>query len=322
LDGSVVEAAASRHRTLSLPQAREQRAKAEQALAEEYDSETAARWEQLQSAVEVLEARTAVRQQQYKNTSAVRVSLSDLEAYVQPDKTGKVCPSFRPAILAEQHRLIVGQDVHPSSEVEAAKKPLQDFQKLYGHKIELTLADTLFCNFESLNELSAASEEVLCPPKQPSRKPFRLPMLNGHFDKTAFHFDEETGEITCPQGRRMKQVGTRKVDGQQVTTYRGVGCGTCPSRKLCTEGKGGRSLKWYEVDTVKHAMRKQLREPEGKAAYARRAQLVELPLANLKQRFGCIRFARRGLRKVRMEFALWCLSYNLWQTMNLLARAA
>lgn len=294
----------------------------EEQLQEDYSPELQTRWLKLQSAIEVLREREALRKQGRREIGrSVQVVCSDVEAVVQPDKTGKVCPSYHANMLVEQHLLIVGQDVAPSSELHAMQKPLAEFQQVYGEKVPLLLMDTHYSNFESLKAAASASEDVLCPPREPERKPFELPMARGLYAKSAFSYDPKTKTLVCPQGRTMTVRQAAVEDGQQVMIFAGVGCANCPVRGQCTKAKT-RQVKTYEVDAEKQRMRERLKDPGTRARYALRGQIVELALAQLKATWGVVRFRRRGLRKVRMEFGLWCLVYNLWKTMRLLAAEA
>jgi transposase len=58
-------------------------------------------------------------------------------------------------------------------------------------------------------------------------------------------------------------------------------------------------------------MRQKLRSPAGRAVYRRRKAVVEPVLGVLKQQRGMRQFRTRGLRKVRIEFTLAALAYNL-----------
>ena len=319
LDGSVLEAAASRHRTLTLPKAQRKRREVERLLEDEHTRAAESVWTRLQAAIETLQAREEACRSEWKPVgNSIQVAPSDLDAVVQPDKTGKGCPSYHCGILVEQHRLIVGQDVAPSSELDAVEKPLTQFQQVYGEKVPLTLLDKNYANFESLKLAEAASKEVLCPPKDPPREPYRLPMFRGVFHKTAFHYDPAKKELVCPQGRTMEvRESTTLEHGQRMTVYMGVGCESCHVRERCTKTRK-RQVKMYEVDEVKERMRQRLREPEGKAKYSLRWQIVELAWGHIKERLRFVRFRRRGLKKVRMELGLWCIAYNLWRTLILL----
>ena len=58
-------------------------------------------------------------------------------------------------------------------------------------------------------------------------------------------------------------------------------------------------------------MREKLRTEEGKALYAKRNNTVETAFSIIKAVMGFRGFMLRGLEKVRGEWSLVCLSYNL-----------
>jgi hypothetical protein len=58
-------------------------------------------------------------------------------------------------------------------------------------------------------------------------------------------------------------------------------------------------------------MREKLRSEEGKARYAKRNHTVETAFGIIKEVMGFRGFMLRGLEKVKGEWTLVCLSYNL-----------
>ncbi|MGC8625367.1 MAG: transposase, partial [Phycisphaerae bacterium] len=63
--------------------------------------------------------------------------------------------------------------------------------------------------------------------------------------------------------------------------------------------------------SIKERMARKLRTLEGKAIYARRKAIVEPVFGQIKQAMGCRQFLLRGMRKMRGEWQLICLSFNL-----------
>jgi hypothetical protein len=61
----------------------------------------------------------------------------------------------------------------------------------------------------------------------------------------------------------------------------------------------------------KARMQDKLATPQGKRTYSLRKETVEPVFGQLKEGRGLRRFRMRGLRKVRGEWALWCLTHNL-----------
>ena len=58
-------------------------------------------------------------------------------------------------------------------------------------------------------------------------------------------------------------------------------------------------------------MAAKVRTPEGKALYARRKVIVEPVFGQIKEARGFRRFLLRGLKKIRGEWSLVCLTHNL-----------
>jgi hypothetical protein len=66
-----------------------------------------------------------------------------------------------------------------------------------------------------------------------------------------------------------------------------------------------------EPATAKEQMAAKVRTPEGKALYARRKVIVEPVFGQIKEARGFRRFLLRGLKKIRGEWLLVCLTHNL-----------
>ena len=66
-----------------------------------------------------------------------------------------------------------------------------------------------------------------------------------------------------------------------------------------------------EPATAKEKMAAKVRTPQGKALYARRKIIVEPVFGQIKEDRGFRRFLLRGLKKIRGEWSLVCLTHNL-----------
>jgi hypothetical protein len=66
-----------------------------------------------------------------------------------------------------------------------------------------------------------------------------------------------------------------------------------------------------EPATAKEQMASKVRTPQGKALYARRKVIVEPVFGQIKEDRGFRRFLLRGLKKIRGEWLLVCLTHNL-----------
>jgi hypothetical protein len=90
----------------------------------------------------------------------------------------------------------------------------------------------------------------------------------------------------------------------RTTTWRGV------------LNRGGR-LFHRAKHPAHRRMRRKLRDPAGRAIYARRKAIVEAVNGVLKEQRGMRRFRMRGLARVAVEWTLATTAYNLtrlWRT--------
>ncbi len=84
-----------------------------------------------------------------------------------------------------------------------------------------------------------------------------------------------------------------------------------PDSNLARELNTGQRCAPVRLSKTQRRMRQKLRGPTGQAVYRRRKALVEPVWGTLKEQRGMRRFRLRGLEKVRLEFTLAAISYNL-----------
>ena len=65
------------------------------------------------------------------------------------------------------------------------------------------------------------------------------------------------------------------------------------------------------MDDAKDALRQVMQHPKAKKSFSKRKAMVEPVFAYLRDIQGLNRFCRKGLEKVKLEFGLHLLAYNL-----------
>ena len=152
----------------------------------------------------------------------------------------------------------------------------------------------------------------------------------GHtlFGKGQFVYDEESNTYACPAyqilpwNRRNKEsVGGSAV--RTVEVYQGdrATCGACPLKAQClTPKKSFKVIKRGPDDEVRDSMKAKVRSVEGDAIYRTRKGQVEPAFGIIKETLGFRQFSLRGETKVRGEWALVCLTYNLRKIGHLLQK--
>jgi transposase len=119
-------------------------------------------------------------------------------------------------------------------------------------------------------------------------------------------------EQTCgepPQGVSADS-GFFSVDNLRALEEREID-GYVPDSNLARWLNRGGRLRTRASEPAHRRMRRKLRDPAGRATYAKRKAIVEPVNGVLKEQRGMRRFRQRGLAKVRGEWALSNTAYNL-----------
>lgn len=328
-DGTTFPALARRYRNLTAEAAREQAA-AEQAKADRAAAkgdEQAARRAQdradrLARTAEAADERTAARRRDRgKSAKPAVANEADPDAVVQKLKDGTVAPAYKPSVLADEHRLVHAHDVQPSNENASLPKLCEQAKRLHeSTELELLLLDAGYFSIPVLKELTAqgvqnplVSSRAVVAAKRKRPAPKFLP-------RAAFSYDPETDSYECPEGHELQFTRHKQQKGRPTRIYSGAPCGGCPRKKECTKA-AQRTISRAEGEEYAEAMDEVLRHPGAKRDYAQRAAMVEPVFSDLRGRFRYHRFRRRGLAKVRADFALLVTAYNLQRLLDLVARA-
>jgi hypothetical protein len=137
----------------------------------------------------------------------------------------------------------------------------------------------------------------------------------GFFRKDEFRYDAERDAYVCPAGQVLATRYESKLrDMKKVDYANRAACPACPLRSRCTNDF--RKVSRLENEAALDRMAERLRaRPE---ILDRRRETVEHPFGAIKQWMYQGAFLMRGLEKVRAEFSLTALVYNLRRAINVL----
>ncbi len=313
-DGTVVQAATSQHRLLTL-EAAQAAAERARAIAAQAPAEAAAQLGEARAqevatvAQQRVERRHAAKQHA---TSAACVAPSEPTAVIQRGKDGAQRPSYKPCTLVHEAGLIVAQQVHPSSETAVVPALLDQHVAAFGVEPPRALLDAGFHSGELLQHVAARGIDVLCPPGKPSGTWEKHNGPRREFGKAAFTYDPIANVYRCPAAQLLRptRAGIDR-EGRAFQSYGGAPCRDCARRAQCTTSATGRRVIRYAGDEFKEWMTQVLQQPAARKQFRRRRAIVERPFAELRGRQGLIRFHRRGVLGVRVEFALHCIAFDL-----------
>jgi IS5 family transposase len=138
---------------------------------------------------------------------------------------------------------------------------------------------------------------------------------NGFFRKDESRYDAEQDAYICPGGHELKPIREGRLrDMKKIDYANTTACRDCPLRPRCTNNY--RAVSRLENEDALDRMAERLKaRPE---ILDRRRETVEHPFGTIKQWMNQGAFLMRGLDKVRAEFSLTALAYNLRRAINIL----
>jgi transposase len=311
-DGTVIQAATSRYHTIKREALDKKLAQSRQAVNRTPDDpdarSTLTRYEKADAA---LKQREEKREKKGKPIIDLRVSPTEPDATLQPLKNKSFAPSYKPSVLANEARVIVGKAVHSSDEISVIPQMLNEAEEIGKAKISRLMLDGNYCTETVINEALARDIDLLCP-EQGCR-----PTSRERFLKTDFSYDSERDVYICPAGQELTPR-TRSKDGSYMQ-YERRGCQRCPLRNRCFSQKSERRvIRRLAIDDAKDALRQVMLQPQAQKEYSRRKAMVEPVFSFLVGAMNFRRFRRRGIEKVSLEFSLQAAAYNFGRILRAL----
>ena len=103
--------------------------------------------------------------------------------------------------------------------------------------------------------------------------------------------------------------------GRKIRYYWTTACNGCQIKAQCTRNKGFRRItRWVDEDILE---RMEKRVKANRELMKQREQIVEHPFGTIKFWNDQRHFLMRGLEKVKAEFSLSALGYNIKRAINL-----
>ena len=244
-------------------------------------------------------------------TGEEQISLTDPDSRAMAAHT-RVAVGYNIQVAVDaKHKLIVEQQVTNQvvdmGQLTQTAEPAKD---VLGVETIAVVADRGYFKIEDIE----ACEKAGIVPYVP--RPQRGPSVKaGLFRKDEFSYDAASDSFVCPAGQRLHPYSSSFLRGLSKTNYTNKpACDDCAIRSRCTNGRF-RTVSRLENEAVLDRM--QARLAERPDVVDRRRETVEHPFGTIKQWMNQGAFLTRGLEKVRAEFSLTALAYNLRRVLNI-----
>jgi transposase len=234
-----------------------------------------------------------------------QVSLTDPDSRSMKVTGGvDVCYNVQTAVDAK-HKLIVAQDVTNAPTDRDALSPMAIAANAVLHATNLhAVADMGYYNGPEVVACLAAGITPAIPRPHTSAN-----AKHGLFTKEDFQYDTTGDQYRCPAGTVLTYRFSTVEQGRGTRYYSTAACGHCALKSRCTRSQQSRRITRWEQEDVLDAMAQRVRNNPD--LMARRTAIVEHPFGTMKRWMDQGYFLTRGLAKVRGEFSLTVVAYNL-----------
>jgi transposase len=263
-------------------------------------------------------AQLTARQTEYQallatmqTTGATQVTLTDPESRRMKTGSGtQVCYNAQIAVDAKHHLIVAETVTNAETDVHQLGPMARAAHEALGAPAGLpTTADAGYHNGPEVVACLAAG----IVPTVPAPPPPRRAADGAGFAKAEFTYRPDVDAYECPAGQVLPFRFKATEHGQEQRYYaNATACRGCSLRARCTgsaDPAQGRRIKRWREEAVLEAMAARVQaDPMSRV---RRKSLVEHPFGTIKRWDDAGYLLVRGLAKVRAEFSLMTLAYNL-----------
>jgi transposase len=242
-----------------------------------------------------------------------QISVTDPDTRRMPTSQGNQVGYNAQMAVDARHKLIAADDVtnDVTDYEQLANVALEAKANLELKQTEV-VADSGYYNASEVSRCVEAKIQPMIPKADTSANTAR-----GLYGKSKFKYDEQKDVYVCPAGGEMSYRFSTIELGRELKYYRAKGCGQCALKSQCTRNKANRTITREANEHLMEAMAERMRREPGK--FKLRKTLAEHPFGTIKRSLGYTHFLLKGLEKVRTEWSLITLVYNLKRVLNLVS---
>jgi transposase len=252
--------------------------------------------------------------EEFKSTGQSEISLSDADSRKMKDSRGGHLIAYNvQAAVDAKHDLIVAQEVVncSSDRGQLSGMAIAAKQQLQGEALK-AVADKGYHEADQLEACEKAGIETLVP--EQGKTGGRTREGKSVFPKEQFRYEPQLDAYRCPADQLLNERHTNTSHGKKRILYSNrAACRSCSLRTQCTTANYRVIGRRTNEAVAERAAQRVAAQPQ---IVARRKSIVEHVFGTLRQ-WDHDSFLLRGLEKVRAEFSLSALTYNLRRLMSL-----
>ncbi len=242
-----------------------------------------------------------------------QISVTDPDTRRMPTAQGNLVGYNAQVAVDAKHKLIAAEDV--TNEVNDYGQ-LANVALAAKANLELTqtevVADKGYYSAAEVSRCVAAGITPFIPKADTSAN-----TKQGLFGKRKFTYDDQKDVYVCPGKQELTYRFRTYELGRGLRYYRATGCQDCALKPQCTRNKNNRTITREDNEALMEAMAGRMQaQPE---KFKLRKTLAEHPFGTIKRWMGYTHFLLKGLAKVRCEWSLTTLAYNLKRVLNLVS---
>ena len=242
-----------------------------------------------------------------------QVSVTDPDTRKMPTTHGTVVGYNAQVAVDAKHKLIAAADVtNEVTDLHQLANVALDAKANLELKQAEVVADAGYYNAAEVSRCLEQGLTSYIPKADTSANTAR-----GLYGKSQFKYDAAQDVYVCPAGSPLTYRFATYELGRELRYYRASGCKTCALKSRCTRNQANRTITREENEHLMEAMAARMRAQPHK--FKLRKTLAEHPFGTIKRWFGYTHFLMKGLEKVRGEWSLTTLAYNLKRVLNLVS---
>jgi transposase len=269
------------------------------------------RAEKLQEAKKELKQRIESKHKQ-QGGKKDKINITDMDAHIMEQANGEKNPAYCITTTTDTksdvitHFQVNSQD----DDAQALRVSIEGSRANTNEDHRIVVADAGFSCIENLENLEAEKQMALIPDQRIELESHGG-SYRGEYDRSKFRYIDKTDNYICPAGKKLKRVGTYRINGRPYHRYANPGaCRLCACRPACTKASQ-RLIYRDQNEGVKEQMRHRLSLRRNKRIYNLRAHAAESPYGHVKRNLKFTFLMRRGIEKVKMEMALVFMLHNM-----------